>query len=110
TVATGEQLETAGITRLEDISLIAPGVQIGQTAVFTQPAIRGISSSLAGSFENNVATYVDGYYVPTSRALNMDLVNIAQVQVLKGPQGTLFGRNSTGGAILIQTLDPSMTQ
>jgi iron complex outermembrane receptor protein len=110
TVASGAQLETAGVTRLEDISRIAPGVQISQFAVFTQPAIRGVTSTLAGSFENNVAVYLDGYYVATSRGLNMDLVNIAQVQVLKGPQGTLFGRNSTGGAILVQTLDPSMTE
>ena len=110
TIASGEALEKAGVTRLEDISLIVPAVQISRTGVYTQPAIRGVTSTLAGSYENNVGIYVDGYYLPFTRGLNTDLVNIEQVQVLKGPQGTLFGRNATGGAILVQTLDPSLTE
>jgi iron complex outermembrane receptor protein len=110
TVASGEQLERAGVTRLEDISQIAPAVQLSRTGIYTQPAIRGITTTLAGNYENNVAIYVDGYYLPFTRGLNTDLVNISQLQVLKGPQGTLFGRNATGGAILIQTLDPSLTE
>jgi hypothetical protein len=93
-VATGEQLERAGVTRLEDISRIAPAVQLSRTGVYTQPAIRGVTTTLAGNYENNVAIYVDGYYLPFTRGLNTDLVNISQVQVLKGPQGTLFGRNA----------------
>jgi iron complex outermembrane receptor protein len=109
-VATGEQLEKLGVTRLEDISQIAPAVQLSRTGVYTQPAIRGVTTTLAGNYENNVAIYVDGYYLPFTRGLNTDLVNISQVQVLKGPQGTLFGRNATGGAILVQTLDPSMSE
>lgn len=110
TVASSEQLEKAGVTRLEDIASIAPAVQLSRTGVYTQPAIRGVTSTLAGNYENNVAIYVDGYYLPFTRGLNTDLVNISQVQVLKGPQGTLFGRNATGGAILVQTLDPSLTE
>src|SRR5213593_1344003 len=99
TIASAEQLERAGVRRLEDISLIAPAVQLSRTGVYTQPAIRGITSTLAGNYENNVAIYVDGYYLPFTRGLNTELVNISQVEVLKGPQGTLFGRNATGGAI-----------
>jgi iron complex outermembrane receptor protein len=110
TIASGEQLERAGVSRLEDIAIIAPAVQLSRTGVYTQPSIRGVTSTLAGNYENNVGIYVDGYYLPFTRGLNVDLVNISQVQVLKGPQGTLFGRNATGGAILIQTLDPSMTE
>lgn len=107
TVVDGDQLERSGASRLEDIALVAPAVQLGRTGVYTQPTIRGITSTLAGNYENNVAVYVDGYYLPFTRGLNTDLVNISQVQVLKGPQGTLFGRNATGGAIMVQTLDPS---
>jgi len=110
TVASGEQLENAGVSRLEDIAIVAPAVQLSRTGVYTQPAIRGVTTTLAGNYENNVGIYVDGYYLPFTRGLNVDLVNIDNVQVLKGPQGTLFGRNATGGAILIQTLDPSMTE
>lgn len=110
TVASGEQLLNAGVTRLQDIALVAPAVQLSRIGVYTQPAIRGVTTVLAGNYENNVAIYVDGYYLPFTRGLNTELVNIDQVQVLKGPQGTLFGRNATGGAILIETLDPSMTE
>lgn len=110
TVASGEQLENAGVARLEDISIVAPAVQLSRTGVYTQPAIRGVTTTLGGNYENNVGIYVDGYYLPFTRGLNMDLANIDQVQVLKGPQGTLFGRNATGGAVLIQTLDPSMSE
>jgi iron complex outermembrane receptor protein len=111
TAASGETLERAGIARLEDIARIAPGVQVSRTGVYVQPAIRGVTTQLVGvGQENNVAVYVDGFYMPFQRGLNLDLANISQVQALKGPQGTLFGRNATGGAILIQTLQPSLTE
>jgi len=109
-VATGSQLENSSIDRLEDLGLIAPAVQISRIGVFTQPSIRGVTTYLAGSYENNVATYIDGYYLPFTRGLNADMTNVSQVQILKGPQGTLFGRNTTGGAILVETLSPSMTK
>ncbi|TVV75764.1 TonB-dependent receptor [Sphingomonas solaris] len=108
TSVSGDLVEKAGITRFEDIARIAPGLTIARTGVYTQPAIRGITTALSGG-ENNVATYIDGVYIRSSRGLNNDLVNIASVQVLKGPQGTLFGRNATGGALLIETLQPSLT-
>jgi iron complex outermembrane receptor protein len=76
----------------------------------TQPAIRGISTLTTGpGFENNVAVYVDGFYTPDNITVNGDLANISSIEVLKGPQGTLWGRNATGGAILINTLAPSKT-
>jgi iron complex outermembrane receptor protein len=76
----------------------------------TQPAIRGISTLTTGTgFENNVAIYVDGFYSPDNLTINGDLANISSVEVLKGPQGTLWGRNATGGAILINTRQPSKT-
>lgn len=110
TVVSSENLERSGVTRLEDLSRVAPSVQISRTGIYTQPAIRGITTAQANAPENNVAIYVDGFYMPSSRGLNMDLVNIQQVEVLKGPQGTLFGRNATGGAILIETLKPSFDE
>jgi iron complex outermembrane receptor protein len=110
TAISGAGLERAGVARLEDISRVSAGVQISRTGIFTQPAIRGVSTNVAFFAENNVAIYVDGFYIPSARGLNMEMVNLSQVQVLKGPQGTLFGRNATGGAILIETLQPSLTR
>jgi iron complex outermembrane receptor protein len=110
TAVSGQTLEKAGIQRIEDISRISAGVQISRTGIFLQPAIRGVTTAQGNFSENNVAIYVDGFYIPSARGLNTELANISQVQVLKGPQGTLFGRNATGGAILIETQDPSLTE
>ena len=110
TAVSGETLAKAGITRFQDLGNIAPGVQVSRGGAFTQPSIRGISTLTTGQgYENNVAVYVDGFFQSDTVAINGDLVNISDVQVLKGPQGTLYGRNATGGAILISTLAPSET-
>ncbi len=108
TVATGEQLDQAGVNSIEDISKIAAGVQVNRGGAFSQPAIRGISTlTLGGGLENNVAVYIDGVYQPDAVAINSELANIGTMQILKGPQGTLYGRNATGGAIVIETLKPT---
>lgn len=110
TAASSDMLEDSGIVGIEQIARLVPGVQMARSGAFSQPAIRGISTSNAGpGADNNVAVYVDGFYRAFQRSLQMDLVNLSQIQVLKGPQGTLFGRNATGGAILISTLDPTST-
>jgi len=105
--ATGEQVEKAGVTNLTDIGQITVGVNFSNNGPQVQPTIRGITS-LTGSIgqDNNVAIYVDGVYQASSTTLNQELIDLESVQILKGPQGTLFGRNSTAGAILLKTLDP----
>jgi iron complex outermembrane recepter protein len=106
----GDQLVKTGTVTFDDLQKIAPGVQISRIGEFTQPSIRGISTSVLGAGEeNNVATYIDGFYQADQLALSGDLVNLSDVEILKGPQGALYGRNATGGAILINTLDPSNT-
>jgi iron complex outermembrane receptor protein len=105
---TADILQQSGVQRVSDIGQIATGVQINRGGSFTQPAVRGISTLTLGyGFENNVAVYVDGFYQPDMVTINGDLANLASVQVLKGPQGTLYGRNATGGAIVMETLAPS---
>lgn len=105
---TSNTLEKAGVQRMDDLGQVATGVQINRGGSFTQPAIRGISTLTLGyGFENNVAVYVDGFYQPDMVTINGDLANLASVQVLKGPQGTLYGRNATGGAIVMETMTPS---
>ncbi|WP_240725252.1 TonB-dependent receptor [Mangrovimicrobium sediminis] len=108
TVVSGSQMERAGMRNIEDIGKVAAGVQVNRGGAFSQPAIRGISTlTLGNGLENNVAVYIDGVYQPDAVAINAELANIKSVQVLKGPQGTLYGRNATGGAIVIETLAPS---
>lgn len=105
-VVTQDTLAAAGINTLRDLQNITSGFQLNNSGSYPQPAIRGVTTTNSGSYENNVALWVDGLYEITPQILNMDLPNVQNIQVLKGPQGALYGRNATGGAILIDTIDP----
>lgn len=108
TALTGAELKTAGIESAKDLTQVTPGLYYATQGCCSEPTIRGIGTSIAApGFDANVAVYIDGVYQPSQEANNFDVGNISNIQVLKGPQGTLFGRNSTGGAILVTTLDPS---
>ena len=103
-----EQLETANVEDLSDITKITPSLRFDYGGAFAQPTIRGIGTSVTTSGGGaNVGIYIDGFYSPNPLAADSQLMNVESIQVLKGPQGTLFGRNTTGGAILIQTSEPS---
>ena len=107
TAVSSAKLEAANITSFSEIGSISPGTIISQQGPFYLPAIRGITTqSITSGQENNIATYVDGVYQANKVGLNFDFNNIEGIEILKGPQGTLFGRNATGGAILVKTLDP----
>lgn len=106
TVLTPEALTTLGINSVRDLQNVTTGFLVNNSGSYPQPAIRGVTTINAGAYENNVALYVDGLYQYTAQVLNMDLPNVQNIQVLKGAQGTLYGRNATGGAILIDTIDP----
>ncbi len=105
-----EQLEALGIRSVADLAKVVPGMRIDFSGGFMQPTVRGIGSAIAGTgMSANVATYVDGYYSPTQLTTDSLFLNLKSVNVLKGPQGTLFGRNATGGAILMSLRDPTTT-
>lgn len=108
TAITAERLEDAGITSAADLGLVTPGLTIQEGAGYIQPHIRGVGTSATGpSSENPVALYIDGVYFASGAASLLTLNNIDRIEVLKGPQGTLFGRNSTGGLIQVITKDPT---
>lgn len=100
-----DQLGASGAANFQEIQNYVPGFRIGLVGPNMTPTIRGISSSAGGAA--NVATYIDGFYQPSLLGNSFDLENIESLQVVKGPQGTLFGRNATGGAIVIKTRSPS---
>ena len=101
-------LETANVQDLSDITKITPGLRFDFAGAYSQPTIRGVGTSVVSSGAvGNVGIYIDGFYSPNPIVSDMQLLKVRSIQVLKGPQGTLFGRNTTGGAILIQTADPS---
>jgi iron complex outermembrane receptor protein len=105
-----KQLERGGVTNSLDLVKVVPGLLLNRVGAPTAPAIRGVSTKVVSPGEDaNVATYVDGFYQTNTVALNRTLLDVASIDVLRGPQGTLFGRNATGGAILITTRTPSFT-
>lgn len=105
-----DTLTKSGITNTSDLARAVPGVAMTFYGSFLQPAIRGVTSTGANLGENsNVAMYIDGVYQPQQIATLIDLPDIQQVEVLKGPQGALYGQNATGGAILVTSMAPSFT-
>ncbi len=107
TAVSAKQLEQAGIQDLADIAKVAPAVRFNSQGAYVQPTIRGVGTAVVTSGAgSNVGIYIDGFYSPNPLAANFDLLNVSSVQVLKGPQGTLFGRNTTAGAILVTTAAP----
>jgi iron complex outermembrane receptor protein len=104
----GDQLEAAGIKSTLDLAAVTPGLEFGTQAAYGQPFLRGVGTVANGpGVESPVALYVDGIYYGAMIGSVLTLDNIDQVEVLKGPQGTLFGRNATGGLIQITTKDPT---
>ena len=109
TAFTGNQLRDAGITNLKDLGYQTPGLQIDQSSG-AQIWIRGIGQRDDGSrVDSPVGVYLDGLYIPRKDGQLLDLIDIQSVQVLRGPQGTLFGKNTTGGALLVTTNPPEDT-
>lgn len=108
-VATSEDLQTSGVTGTRDLQLITPNLNVTLFGPFVQPSIRGIGSSGIGpGAEANVALYIDGVYQASQIAALLEFDNIEVIETLKGPQGALYGRNATGGAIVITTKAPSL--
>ncbi len=101
------QLGVTGTTSLQtDVPSLSVSRQVNESVVF----IRGIGTADGdANTETSVALYIDGVYQPSPFGNVFEFNDIQQVEVLKGPQGTLFGRSATGGVIQITTRDPSHT-
>jgi iron complex outermembrane receptor protein len=93
---TAKAIDTQGIKSVVDLPQLTPGLGFTRTLVGTNAFLRGVGTTSAGySTESPIATYVDGLYMPNSAASSFSFNNIERIEVLKGPQGTLYGRNTT---------------
>lgn len=113
TAVSSEMLETSGIHDVATLSNIAPNVSLDAGTPFSgsdtvlSAYIRGIGQNdFAFNLDPGVGVYVDGVYLARSVGANTSLLDVERVEILKGPQGTLFGRNTIGGAVSIVTRDP----
>ena len=111
TVLGGADLDNRQIASFIDLSAIAPGVNIAKNEGFkTVITIRGVGNEANQNAIANpsVSYHLDGIYVASPFALQTDFLDLERIEVLRGPQGTLFGQNSTGGAINVITTAPSI--
>ena len=109
TALSGGQLVEHGITDIFDLQQTAPGLIVdqSQTATTANFSIRGVGTSSQNfGLESSVGLYVDGVYRARQSSMINELVDIDRLEVLRGPQGTLFGRNTSSGAVLVHTVGP----
>lgn len=104
----GDLIEKRGLTSVKDVATLTPGLNIasdGAGRAFV--SIRGVGVTLVQSVQPGVGLFIDGIYQPNTSYLNNPLNDVARVEVLRGPQGTLYGKNTLGGAINVITRQPS---
>jgi outer membrane receptor protein involved in Fe transport len=106
-VMSGERIIEQGIRSLEDLAVFMPNVHIAEGSSSDSLFIRGIGSGVNFGFEQSVGTFIDGVYFGRSQASKSTFLDIERVEVLKGSQSTLFGKNTIAGAINITTAKPT---
>lgn len=110
TAVTGETLEREQINLVKDVAALTPGLNISSDAVGRAfLSIRGVGTTLIDTVQPGVGIFIDGIYQPNTSYLNSPVVDVERIEVLRGPQGTLFGNNTLGGAINVVTRAPTDT-
>jgi len=106
-VVDAERLATGNINKLADLVEFVPNLSMTETGISTQLYIRGIGSANNQGFEQSVGQYVDGVYYGRQMLMRAPFLDIVRIEVLRGPQSTLFGKNTIGGAINYTTARPT---
>ncbi|CAM5524165.1 TonB-dependent receptor [Sphingobium scionense] len=107
TVLNAEQMARRGVTSIADLQQVAPSVAINQVNRSTYVNIRGVGiAQTSPSSSPGIAYYVDGQLIPHEQFIGQSFYDVGSIEVLRGPQGTLTGQNSTGGAIYVRTPEP----
>lgn len=109
TAVNADKVQALGLGNITDIASITPGANFSVKSGFFSPHIRGIGTDYVSvGIESPVAVYEDGAYLTRTIAVSeiLDNFDIGSIQVLRGPQGTLYGRNATGGVVLVNSADP----
>lgn len=103
----GEKLNEAGIETLEDLTVHMPNIHFTETGFSTQVRVRGIGSDNSQGFEQSVGMYVDGIYHGRAQLFRTPMMDMERAEMLRGPQSTLFGKNSIAGALNLTTARPT---
>ncbi|MCG8442435.1 MAG: TonB-dependent receptor plug domain-containing protein, partial [Caulobacterales bacterium] len=103
----GEQLQSQGVTDVAQLTTFVPGLEFASNSLQTNLYIRGIGSGASHSIEQSVGRFVDDVYVGRADMNLHGFFDVASVEVLRGPQSTLFGKNTAAGAIIVRTGEPT---
>ena len=106
TAIQGDKLQSAGIANMSSLADNVPNLFISAAAVNTNIYMRGMGSGNNQAFEQSVGMYIDGIYMGRGRQYRSPFMDVERVEVLRGPQGTLFGKNTVAGAINVTTASP----
>ena len=104
---TAEKMSDAGVVDLQGLSEYVPNFTINETGISTTITIRGISSGINPGFEQSVGMYNDGVFYGRDQLARIPMIDMERVEVLRGPQGILFGKNSIAGAVSQITAKPT---
>ncbi len=107
TALTADVIVQSGIQKAEDIQFLVPNFSLTETGISTNTFIRGIGSGINQGFEQSVGTYIDGVYLGRGQQFRAPFLDIERIEVLRGPQSILFGKNSVAGALNITTARPT---
>ena len=104
---TGETMTKTALQKAEDIQFLVPNFNVTETGISTSVFIRGIGSGINQGFEQSVGYYIDGVHYPRGQQSRMPFLDLERVEVLRGPQVILFGKNSVAGALNVTTAKPT---
>ena len=97
----------SALQKAEDIQFLVPNFTLTETGIGTNAFIRGIGSGINQAFEQSVGTYIDGVHYGRAQQWRSPFLDLERVEVLRGPQSILFGKNSVAGAVNITTAKPT---
>ena len=103
----GDTIADTGIQRAEDIQFLVPNFSTTETGIGSNTFIRGIGSGINQAFEQSVGTYIDGVYYGRAQQIRSPFLDLERIEVLRGPQSILFGKNSVAGALSVTTAKPT---
>jgi iron complex outermembrane recepter protein len=109
TAVTGLQLTERNVTDLSQMESLSAGFTFSRSGVDARPSIRGVrTENVAVNADTTIGYFVDGVYRSRAQQAMLGFVDVARVEILRGPQGTLFGRNTFGGSVAITTVEPEL--
>ena len=110
TAVSGDELKALGIADVFRLAMLVPGLQLGLSGNDPRPSLRGARTQQVGANDVAIPYYTDGLYRPRHGQALAGFVDVDRVEVLRGPQGTLFGRNSFGGLIHVISNKPDPSE